>query len=242
MNNIDWRSTIDRYPVLFVRTALEIEKSALVIVDMQRYWTDPEGPMSRLLTESNPEMRDYFYGMLEERLIPALARVLNSYRQLNLPIVHIVSGTSRSDGKDMISHLQRRVAASTDRESAEFGSLHIGSELHQVAAELTPRANEIVLNKTSRSAFSSTGIDSALRSLGVSHLVVGGIASDGCADLTARDATDRCYETFFLEDGSGTFAEDKHRLALEGFHRMWGTVVTSDDVLRASQTLRLEAR
>ena len=234
MTNLDWRTILDPYPVLFVRTPLEVEKSALVIIDVQRYWTSEDGPMSGLLKENYPQVFDYFYDMLNGKLIPALAKVLNRYREVNLPVVHITTGATRLDGRDMIAHLQRRVAASSEKEAAEFGSLKLGSKWHQIVPELAPERGELVLNKTSRSAFASTGIDSTLRSLGATHLVVGGIASDGCVDLTARDASDRGYETFLLADGSGTFAEDKHRLALEGFHRMWGTVVTSDEVLKVS--------
>jgi nicotinamidase-related amidase len=35
--------------------------------------------------------------------------------------------------------------------------------------------------------------------------VVGGLATNGCVDLTARDAADLGYETFVLEDGCVTF-------------------------------------
>jgi biuret amidohydrolase len=106
-----------------------------------------------------------------------------------------------------------------------------------VAAELTPGPNELVVNKTSRSAFSSTGIDQLLRNMGLSQVLVTGLASNGCVDLTAKDAADRGYETFLLEDACATFGEEAHTPVLQAFQEVFGTVLSTDEVMQRVRTL-----
>lgn len=228
MNNADSIPSRGAYPALFVDQPIDINRSALIIVDMQRYWTDPDGPMSQLLRDRFPDMNKYFYHRLADTVIPQLRAVLERYREHRLPVIHVTTGAARHDTRDLLPHLHRR-AENPNREAAEFGTLRIGSAWQQVTAELVPKEGEILLNKTSRSAFSSTGIDSILRNLLVQHAVVGGIATDGCVFLTALDATDHGYETFLLADGTGTFTQDIHLSALSAFQRLWGRVLTAGE-------------
>lgn len=229
MTEPSWRTTREPYPALFIERRLELARSALVIVDMQRYWIDPDGPMAQLLRDAYPEMYDYFYQRLATVVLPELSRMMRQYRTYGLPILHVTTGATLPGGRDLLSHLQRR-AGSGDRQAASFGQLTIGSQWHEEAAELKPEPGELVLNKTSRSAFSSTGIDSALRNMGVGHVLVGGTATDGCVLLTALDATDHGYETYLIEEGTATFTPDVQETTLRSFARLWGGVLTSEQV------------
>ena len=51
-----------------------------------------------------------------------------------------------------------------------------------------------MVNKTTFGAFTSTGLDHVLRSLGMTSLVVGGILTNVCVETRAREAADRGYE------------------------------------------------
>jgi biuret amidohydrolase len=50
-----------------------------------------------------------------------------------------------------------------------------------------------VIDKTSAGTFNSTAIDQILRNMKVDRLWVTGIVTEGCVELTARDAADRGY-------------------------------------------------
>src|SRR3546814_14246753 len=65
--------------------------------------------------------------------------------------------------------------------------------LAQPVAALAPRADEILLPKTSSGVFNSTAIDYVLHNLGITHLVVAGIMTDQCVDMAVRDGADRGY-------------------------------------------------
>lgn len=227
------RSTWDGiapYPVQFPTIRFEPAESALLIVDMQRYYLDPAGPIGTVLRQDFPALFETFYRTVTETLIPNLRQILGGYRTRGLPIVHVATGAQRADRGDLLAHIRRRFEASPDQRVGT-GGLDCSSPWQSIVSELAPRCGEIVLIKTTRSAFTSTGLDSVLRSLRVEHLLVGGVASDGCVHLSALDASDRGYWTALLEDGSATFDTELHRSAISHFGRLWGTVLTTGDVM-----------
>jgi nicotinamidase-related amidase len=98
-------------------------------------------------------------------------------------------------------------------------------------AALEPRPGELVVNKTTYGTFTSTGLDHALRSLGITSLVVGGVVTNVCVETTARDAADRGYEVVLLDDGCAAFSPEAHEATLLSFQGPFGRVRTTDEVL-----------
>src|SRR3546814_15625839 len=75
--------------------------------------------------------------------------------------------------------------------------------LAQPVAALAPRADEILLPKTSSGVFNSTAIDYVLHNLGITHLVIAGIMTDQCVDMAVRDGADRGYMVTCVGDACG---------------------------------------
>lgn len=211
------------------RVPLRLDDSALLIVDMQRYWTEPSGPIGRLLRQASAEVHGTFYAQLQQTVIPNIASLLDLYRAPGLPIVHITTGSTRADGADLPPFLRRRFLNQAP-EAGEFSLMQVGTDWHLITERLLPQAHEVSVNKRSRSAFNSTEIDQVLRNLGVRHLVVTGQATHGCVDLTARDAVDLGYETFLVGDACTTYHEADHLGALEAFAQLWGQVLNTDQI------------
>jgi nicotinamidase-related amidase len=101
----------------------------------------------------------------------------------------------------------------------------------RIVSALEPRPDELVVNKTTYGTFNSTGLDHALRSLGITSLVVGGVVTNVCVETTARDAADRGYDVVVLDDGSAAFSPEIHEATLLSFQGPFGRVRTSDEVL-----------
>jgi ureidoacrylate peracid hydrolase len=80
--------------------------------------------------------------------------------------------------------------------------------------QIAPREDEIIFDKTSASVFNSTAIDSVLRRMGIGQLVVTGIVTDGCVELSARDAADRGYAVTLIADGCAASTPEAHDDAL----------------------------
>jgi nicotinamidase-related amidase len=101
----------------------------------------------------------------------------------------------------------------------------------RIVAALEPRPGELIVNKTTNCTFNSTGLDHALRSLGIASLVVGGVMTKVCVETTARDAADRGYEVVLLDDGCAAFSPEIHEATLLAFQGPFGRVRTTDKVL-----------
>ncbi len=89
---------------------------------------------------------------------------------------------------------------------------------------------DVVLVKRSIGAFATTDLHERLRSLGVTTLVMAGIATNLGVESTARGAVDRGYEVVFVEDAMTAFTADEHAAAVhQNFPRL-GTVTTAADL------------
>jgi len=165
-------------------------------------------------------------------VIPAAVRLIEAFRDESLPVVFTRHGPLLADGSDMIARRRRR-----DDDALELTSApalwHSGTFEHELIAALAPREGELVVEKNTSSAFNSTGIEWLLRNLGVSTLVVIGVATDMCVETTARDAADRGFNAIIVEDASATFFEHHHRAALSGFARVFGQVWSAERVAKA---------
>jgi nicotinamidase-related amidase len=82
---------------------------------------------------------------------------------------------------------------------------------------LAPIGDEILVSKTSSGVFNSTNIDYLLRNLGIKRLVVAGVLTDQCVDMTVRDAADRGYLVTCVADACATYSQERHDNALRAF-------------------------
>lgn len=80
---------------------------------------------------------------------------------------------------------------------------------------LAPGAGEPVLTKTSRNAFTTTGLAQLLTARGIGEVVVCGIQTEQCCETTARLAADLGYRVTFVTDATATFPIE-HRDAPPG--------------------------
>ena len=70
---------------------------------------------------------------------------------------------------------------------------------------LEPRADEPVILKNTRNAFTSTHLQEMLREKGVERLVVTGISTEQCCETTTRVAADLGFDVDFVTEATRTF-------------------------------------
>lgn len=75
---------------------------------------------------------------------------------------------------------------------------------------LQPNANEPVMLKDTRNAFTSTTLQAKLLALGVRRLAVTGISMEQCCETTTRVAADLGYAVDFVMDATMTFPIPNH--------------------------------
>lgn len=200
----------------------DLAKAALVVVDMQYATGHRDGALGRRMRAEGSNVTDYRFDRIERLVVPNILRMAPVFRTGAGEVVYITQGAERVDCADAPPHM-RKFYASTGN--------HVGSREHDILDELAPAENDFVVNKRSIGAFASTGIDHLLRSLGRTQLYLTGISTNMCVETTAREAADRGYAVTLVEDACATTHADLHEGTLRNFRRLFGRVLSSDEVI-----------
>ena len=175
---------------------LEPQHTALLLVDLQ------QGTCGDAQSQHRPGFDHQF----RSATLPAAQRALSAAREHRLEVIHTVIANLTHDGRDRSSDYKRCAMGFPP-----------GSREATVLPELAPRADELVLPKSSSSPFSSTTLDYILRNIGIRTLVVIGILTDQCIDHTVKDAADRGYQVVCLTDACQAESLERHQAALACF-------------------------
>jgi nicotinamidase-related amidase len=146
-------------------------------------------------------------------------RLLESFRERRLPIVHI-------------QHISARP------EAAFFRPGTPGVEIHPLVA---PIEGETVIQKHYPNAFRDTPLLAHLQQQGITRLVIAGMMTHMCVDATVRAAVDHGFEvrtvrdacaTKDLKSGEGVVpAAEVHAAFLAALDGTYGRVMTAEAVV-----------
>lgn len=203
---------------------------ALVVVDMQYASGSRDHGLGRGLKARGQEaLGAYRFDRIEQTVVPTIQRLLAFFRQHRLKLVYLTVGSELPDYSDLLPHM---------RAFAESAGNTRGNHEHEILDALAPRAGEAVLNKTTMSAFHSTGFERLVRAWGVEQLVFTGISTNSCVEGTARDAADRGFRCLLVEDGCGAASQTLHDATCTNFARLLGRVASSAQVLAELERAR----
>jgi nicotinamidase-related amidase len=209
---------------------MDPNKTALLIIDMQRYLVDPLYGLAKAVYAEYPAIASYFYARLAQMVIPNNVKLLQFFRRNQFRVIYLTIGPELPDGSDLSFLMKLRVA----RRERQTGSKSIypkGTVEHSIIEELKPEKGELVINKTSAGAFNSSNIDHVLRNMGIEGLVITGVATDMCVETTARDAADRGYKCILVDDACATLDPAFHDATLVAFGREFGKIKSTDEVI-----------
>jgi nicotinamidase-related amidase len=199
-------------------------KAALVVVDMQ-YATGSRkaGLGKKLAAEGRLEtLAGERFARIENVVVPNLRRMLSFFREHGLRVIYITYGSEMEDYSDAPPHMGLLFKGTNNRR---------GQLEHEIVEEVKPQKGEPVLNKTTVSAFTSSGIDSLLRSMGIEYVLFAGVSTNMCVGTTARDAADRGYRCVLIEDCCGAPQNEYHRWETINFQRLFGRVESSEKLM-----------
>lgn len=100
-------------------------------------------------------------------------------------------------------------------------------ESFQVHATVAPVKGDITVIKKRVSAFSGSDLEIILRSQGINHLVLTGIATSGVVLSTLREASDMDYTATVLSDCCADMDEEVHRVLTTKVFARQAEVVTA---------------
>lgn len=160
-------------------------KEALLVIDMLNDFVREGAPLEV------PETR---------RVIPTIQREIETARKEGNPVIYVCD-THTPD----------------DREFSKFGwPAHAvkGTKGGEVIEELKPRQGDLVMEKTTYSAFYRTNLEETLTSLAVDRLRLTGCVTHICILFTAADAVLRDYAVSAVEQGVAGILREDHDAAL----------------------------
>ena len=195
--------------------AIDPDAAALLYIDVQNYAVHPEGGEFRALDPEQKKAFAYYLDRLHTLALPNMRRLQAGCREAGIEVLFTVIENLTSDGRDR----------SLDYKISGI-DVPKGSWDAQVADEIAPGEDEIVITKTSSSVFISTNIDYVLRNLGVRQLILCGVVTDQCVESAVRDACDLGYLVTLVPDACATYAQDRHDAsvrAIKGYCRQRST-------------------
>lgn len=182
------------------------DKPALLVIDVNVGFTDPDSPLVCDL----------------EDVIVAIRRLLDEFRRAQLPVVYTTVSYSEGDKVAAAAFIDKIPALLT---------LEAGSRWVEIDPRIAPLPSEPVLNKLFASAFFGTPLASLLASAGCDSVVVTGASTSGCIRATAVDALQHGYRPAIPREAVGDRNRGAHEANLYDIDTKYGDVVGVEDVV-----------
>lgn len=159
-------------------------------------------------------------------LVQNIKRLAEAARRHDYPVVWVRAEALQNDSPVWTHRSRRSTGTNAEpRVICEAGSW--GAEFF----ELTPLSGEKVITKHRYSGFLGTDLDAYLSGVGVTGVVVCGVATEICVESTARDAFQRNYVTITAKDASQSRNPQAHDNTMGVLSRICGPVLNVAEIV-----------
>ncbi|HXF81564.1 MAG TPA: cysteine hydrolase [bacterium] len=204
-----------------VEAQIDLRRSALVLIDMQRRHVDPEVGY-HLIDPSRAAA-----------IVAAARRALEAARAADLPVVHVATWARRpspwgfaDQGNPFFAYQTGKIIPGLGR-PRQSGKNVEGSVYAEILPVLAPQRDEPVVVKRRYSAFYGTDLELVLRGLRAETLFILGVNTNNCVLATVYDAFSRDLRIVVLADACGSMnGEEYHAAALRQIEAALGFTMT----------------
>ncbi|MGI8714067.1 MAG: isochorismatase family protein [Solirubrobacteraceae bacterium] len=175
-------------------------RPALVIVDLNYGFTDPESPLH----------------CSADAAVAATARLLGAARSAGCPVAFTTLEYDEAG---------RATAAAFLAKAPALAALAPGTRWPQINARVAPREGEPVLHKLFASAFFGTPLSALLVARGCDTVVVCGASTSGCVRATVVDALQHGFHVVVPRQAVCDRAPGPHEASLFDIDAKYGDVV-----------------
>ena len=184
---------------------------ALIVIDMQNAFLKDEYSLGIAPTQAP-----------FATAIPGTAKLIEAARAAGVPVIYTRYAFLPGNG-DQQDPFGRAAG------DPFIPTLVSGTPDIEIIDELAPAPGDIVIDKSRPSAFLGTRLEPFLTARGIRSVVICGVTTNICVETTARDASQRGYNTFVVEDAVGEAELSRHWHALYTVEFIFGTVCTVAD-------------
>jgi nicotinamidase-related amidase len=154
-----------------------------------------------------------------QHAVPNAAALARTFREHDLPVM-LVNVTGRAPG---------RTDAGSRGAHGSTGTLPAGWA--DIIDELEQQPGDHLITKRRRSAFHDTGLDTLLRDLGVTQIVLAGVSTSSGVESTARSGHDHGYHVVLATDAMADHDPGSHRHSIERVFPKLGETATSAEII-----------
>ena len=108
---------------------------------------------------------------------------------------------------------------------------------NEIVAQIAPRENEIVMQRTMPSAFFATNLTSYLINLRADTLIVCGVATSGCVRASVIDSFSHNLRTIVVEEGTFDRGEATHWINLFDMDLKYADVMSIGEIVDHLETI-----
>jgi len=207
---------------------IDLTKTALVMIDMQRDFLEPGGFGESLGNDVS---------LLAKAITPCRA-LLEAMRARGVLIIHTREG-HRPDLSDAPkAKVERGAPSMRIGAPGPMGRILIrGERGHDIIDALAPRKGEPVIDKPGKGAFYATDLGPMLHLRGIETLIVCGVTTEVCVHTTVREANDRGYKCLVPSDCCASYFPEFHEMGLKMIKAQGGIFGWVTDSTRILQGL-----
>ncbi|MEN9773728.1 MAG: hypothetical protein RL322_798 [Pseudomonadota bacterium] len=196
--------------------SLDAQRTALVVIDMQRAFLEPGAP------SETPAART---------IVPQINRLAGALRAAG-GTVAFAQATFQREGPDawplFFDHMVSPALA-----QSILDALSPGHPLHALWPDLDVQPQDIVCPKKRYSAFfpGACAIPDRLRARGVDTVIITGTLTNVCCEASARDAMMADFKTLVACDANAARSPAEHQAALDSLAQFFADVRTTEDLI-----------
>ena len=192
------RGRSQRHNVAFVP-----ERSALLILDMQKYFL---------------RASSHAFVPSAQAIIPLIVELTEVYSTKGLPVI-FTRHLNSPQNAGLMAKWWKDLLREENRQSEIIPELDL--------------SRGIVLKKSQYDAFFETPLTDILREKEVAQVVICGVMTHLCCETTARSAFIQGFEVFFTIDGTATYNEKFHLATLLNLSHGFATLALGKEILSA---------
>jgi ureidoacrylate peracid hydrolase len=202
---------------LDVFDAVAPAQTALLVVDMQRAWTDPEGP---------------WYFPEAQTVIHPINRLAGTLRDAGGRIVWVQHVTGQPGTPDYWANYLDHFVSESQRSGA-LAAIGEGSPFRELDPALDVQPADLTVEKKRYSALirTSSNLEWMLREQDIDTVIVAGVQTNMCAESTARDAMMLDFKVFMPHDAAGARTPEDHLAGLRTIGQVFADIRPVDGLV-----------
>lgn len=207
--------------------------TALVIVDMQNYYLQPDSSYCRYFNYFQPGCLDYILNRCRNTVIPNIQALVEYFRSCECHVIYLrLCGTDSK--REDLHRFFRQTWEKANRSGFHDVYPLSNDSMAEIVDDLRPPGGSLIIDKTTFSPFTYSAIDAVLRERDIHTLVFTGLATSQCVETTARDASDRGFEVIHISDAQADYDENSHNASLFSSSGVCGGNIVDTDLFIGS--------